>query len=206
MFVFLQEEDNIKNKIIVYSDYICPFCFIGKKLVGKLQQEFDCDVEWRGYEIHPEVPKKGLKLEELFLNKNYLDQMKANILKLASNNNLKIKFPSLLSNSKLALEISEFAKVKRKFQEFNNAVFDAYWKDGSDIGDKKVLDKIVKNVGLDLSEMKKYIISDQALTNRKKYLKNITENQISGVPTFIINGTRIVGAQLYNVLKQAIIK
>ena len=132
--------------------------------------------------------------------------MKAGILKLASDNNLEIKFPSLLSNSKLAIEISEFAKVKRKFQEFNNTVFNAYWKDGSDIGDKKVLDKIVEDVGFDLSEMNKYIISEQALTNRKKYQKNIKENQINGVPTFIINGTKIVGAQPYNVLKQAIIK
>ena len=49
----------MKPKVTIYSDYICPFCYIGKDRADRLQQEFDVEIEWKGFEIHPETPEEG---------------------------------------------------------------------------------------------------------------------------------------------------
>jgi predicted DsbA family dithiol-disulfide isomerase len=44
-------------KIVAYSDYVCPWCFIGLQRIEQLEQEFPVDVEWRPFELHPETPR-----------------------------------------------------------------------------------------------------------------------------------------------------
>ena len=56
----------MKLKIIAYSDNICPFCYVGLKRIDKLKKEIDFDIEWRGFEIHPDTPKKGIKIKDYF--------------------------------------------------------------------------------------------------------------------------------------------
>ncbi|KKK99378.1 hypothetical protein LCGC14_2633340, partial [marine sediment metagenome] len=40
-----------KTKIIVYSDNICPFCYVGAKRIEKLRKEFNFEIEWKSFEI-----------------------------------------------------------------------------------------------------------------------------------------------------------
>src|SRR5688572_13195593 len=51
----------------LYSDFTCPFCFIAERsLVERLVAEYDVVLEWRGLELHPEIPPGGLSLAEAF--------------------------------------------------------------------------------------------------------------------------------------------
>lgn len=193
----------MKPKITVYSDYICPFCFIGKERVDKLEEEFKVDVEWRGFEIHPETPREGRTIEDLNMDKGYIEMMRDNVMKLAKEAKLNIKFPSKLSNSRLALEISEYAKEKGKFREFHSAIFDACWREGRDIGNMEFLFKTAKKVGLDVGELKRYLKDGRAKKKLSEYLDEIKRYMITGVPTFIIGDKVVVGAQPYKVLKKA---
>ena len=43
-------------KIVMFSDYICPFCYVGFETIRKLKPEFDFQLEWRGFQIHPDWP------------------------------------------------------------------------------------------------------------------------------------------------------
>ena len=47
-----------KLKITAYSDYICPFCYIGYHRIEQLKKEYNIDVEWKPFEIHPETASK----------------------------------------------------------------------------------------------------------------------------------------------------
>ena len=47
-------------KLTMFSDFICPFCYIGFEVVRKLKPEFDLEIEWRGFQIHPEWPAEGM--------------------------------------------------------------------------------------------------------------------------------------------------
>ncbi len=46
-------------KITMFSDFVCPFCYIGFEVMRKLKPEFNFELEWRGYQIHPEWPPEG---------------------------------------------------------------------------------------------------------------------------------------------------
>ena len=94
----------MKKKVIVYSDYICPFCFIGKHRMDRLQEELDVEIEWRGLEIHPETPPEGQTLEDMDINPHYIDMVIENVNKLAAEIALELKSPPKISNSKRALD------------------------------------------------------------------------------------------------------
>lgn len=197
------EEPAKKPKAVVYSDYICPFCFIGEDRASRLEREFGIDVEWKGFEIHPETPKEGCTIDKIGLTEDYIEVARSSVLKLAEGSGLKIKFPKIVSNSRLAMEISEFAKEHGKFKEFNTAVFRGYWKDGKDIGDKEFLFDIAERCGLDIEKVKEYLRLGKGRMRLDKYLEEVKGLGITGVPTFLIGEQKIVGAQPYEVLKRA---
>lgn len=194
----------MRSNVTVYSDYICPFCLIGKDRVDKLEKEFDMDIEWRGFEIHPETPREGSTIDDLNIDKSYIEMMRSNVMKLADEVRLNIKFPSKISNSKLALEISEYAREKGKFREFHSAIFKAYWQEDRDIGNMEFLFELTKKVGLDVKKLKEYIEDGSAKKKLSGYLDEIMRYKITGVPTFIIGDKIIVGVQPYEVLKKAL--
>lgn len=193
----------IKPKVVVYSDYICPFCFIGNNIVERLEEEFDVDVEWKGFEIHPETPKEGSTLEDIGMDKGYIEAVKAGVKNLADDAGLVIKFPPKISNSRLALEIAEVAKEKGRFKEFHRAVFKAYWQESKDIGNREFLFDVAEKTGLSIEELKECLERGEARGKLREYLEEVRRYGITGVPTFMIGDKMVVGAQPYEVLKKA---
>ena len=195
-----------KLKVTVFSDYICPFCYIGFYRVEQFRKDYDLEVEWRPFEIHPETPKEGTDLNNLPYPKEYLDMMKANIKKLADDVGISLKLSDKLPNSRLALYLSEFARKNGKFNDFHKLVFDSYWKDGKDIGDQALLMGLAETVGLNRNDMLEYINSEEPKSELTKSLKELKQYGINGVPTFIIGDKIVVGAQSYDVFKKVIEK
>ncbi len=193
-----------KLKVTVFSDYICPFCYIGFYRVEQLKKNYDLEVEWRPFEIHPETPKEGMDLNNLPYPKEYLDMMKANIKKLADDVGISLKLSEKLPNSRIALYLSEFARKKGKFDDFHKLVFDSYWKDGKDIGDQVFLLGLAETVGLKRNEILDYINSEEPKSELTKALKDLKQYGINGVPTFIFGDKIVVGAQPYDVFKKLI--
>ena len=189
-------------KVTVFSDYICPFCYIGKARIDKLQKEFDLDVEWKGFEIHPETPSGGQTLEEFGIPKDYIEMAKRNLENLAKDANLDLKERQNISNSNLALRIAEFAKEKGEFNKFHNMIFRAYWQEGKDIGDSEILFDIIEKIGLYKNDLKIYLKSNKSKEKLDTYLKEVRDRGITGVPTFIVGDTLVVGAQPYDELKK----
>jgi predicted DsbA family dithiol-disulfide isomerase len=195
-----------KVKVIIYSDYICPFCYIGFHRIGKLKEQFDLDVEWQPFEIHPEIPKDGVLLDKLLFPMEYLEMVITNVKRLADEDGITLKFSDKLSNSRLALYISEFMRKKGKFDGFHELVFDKYWKEGEDIGDLSLLLELSKSIGLNRNEIINFIKSDEPLNMLRKTQLELRRYGINGVPTFIIGDRIIVGVQPYEVFENAIKK
>lgn len=193
-------------KVTVYSDYICPFCFIGKERVDRLEKKFSVDMEWKGFEIHPETPPHGSDLASLGFDEDRVRAIHSRVQAMSEEAGLKLSFPSRISNSRLALHIAEFAKEKGRFKEYHEAVFRAYWQEGKDIGDKEHLFALAAQAGLDLEELESYLKSGKAADKLKRHLKEVTEYGIDGVPTFVIGNKMVVGAQPYEVLERVLIQ
>lgn len=193
-------------KVRVFSDYICPFCYIGKERVERLKEEFGVEVEWKGIELHPEIPEGGATPEELGFDQGYIEVAWSSMGELAREDRLDIEPPEKIPSSRLALEISEFAREKGKLEVFKDKVFNAYWKEGRDIGDKEILFSLAREAELEVEELQSYLDSGRGKEKLKENLEEAEREGVVGVPTFVIGEERIVGVQPYPVLKKAIQK
>jgi predicted DsbA family dithiol-disulfide isomerase len=183
----------MKIKIRMYSDYICPFCYLGEAIIEKLKSRFDIEMEHIGIEIHPETPEEGVDLRGRIYG---IEEMYENLRCRGKEYGLKFCDAKLLSNSKKALIVGEYARKVGKNQEFTHEVFKAYFERCLDIGKETELFEIGEKVGLAKQEIED-CLKDSFCQN--SFASNCTEarkHDISGVPTFIVNGKyRITGAQ-----------
>ena len=103
---------------------------------------------------------------------------------------------TLLSNSRLSLEASEYARDMGLYDQFHDRIFHAYFTEALDIGNAKILCDIASGCGLDTADMM-HALNDGCYKLRlDEAKKEGLKIQLTGVPTYIINDThKIVGAQ-----------
>ena len=184
----------MKIEIKMYSDYICPFCYLGEAIIEKLKSRFDIKMEHIGIEIHPETPEEGVDLRGRISG---MEEMYENLRFIGKEYDLNFCDIRLLSNSRKTLIVGEYARKVGKNQEFTHEVFKAYFEGCLDIGKEAVLFEIGEKIGLSRAEV------EDCLKN-PLYQKGFTNNcaearklDIWSVPTFIVNDKyRITGAQL----------
>lgn len=194
------------NKILIFSDYAWPFCYIGKGIVDELKKEFDIEDEWIPYELHPEVSKEGDKVSDLFPGMSVEDMFK-NINNMSNKYGVKFSGVDLISNTHLALLASEYAKEKGKFHEFHDKLFYSYFTQGKNIGDVELLKSIAESIGLNKDEMMKRLEDGSYENNLAEAKKSATHYEVNSTPTFIINDKyAIVGAQSIESFKNVLNK
>lgn len=187
-------------KITVFYDYICPYCFLTSRNVETLMSEFELDVEWKGIEIHPEFPARGVTRSGNPKSK----VLKENIKIMSEENGLEIKLPGFATNSRLALEASEFAKKKGRFSRFHNNVYEAYFNAGLNIGEPEIISDIGENSGLDARELNDCLSQRMMSCNIEQNQKNARDNQIFSVPTILMNEFPLTGNQSLDTLRQVL--
>jgi predicted DsbA family dithiol-disulfide isomerase len=186
----------------VFSDYICPFCFIGKRRAEKLAEELQIKPVWNGFEIHPETPPEGVPLSRFM--PGIISNLEYRIRALAEEIGLEMTMPEKLSNSRLALLGGEFAREVGKLDEYHEAVFRAYFQQAKDIGDIDVLLEIATAVGLDQSSFQTSLEDGEHFPALRDSVKRAHSLGLSGVPAYVFGeGNIVVGAQPYDMLKAA---
>ena len=183
----------MKIKIRMISDYICPFCYLGKAIIDKLKNRFDIELEHVGIEIHPETPIGGVDLRGYISETN---EMYEHLRCRGKEYGLTFCDVMTLSNSRKSLIVGEYSRKIGKNEEFTDAVFKAYFEECLDIGKEEVIIDLAKKVGFTKNDVES-ALEDHLL--QKVYLNNCLEakkHNVTGVPTFIINDKyTIVGAQ-----------
>ncbi len=187
-------------KVTIYYDYICPFCYLGSERIIELSKEFDLDIKWKGLEIHPEFPSKGKKRSKTLKSKSYADTIYA----MADEDGIEIKLPGFATNSRLALEASEFAKTKDKFLDFHLALYKAYFVEGRNIGDVEIILDIGEKVGLNSIELKEILDNRKMFDKIENNKKDAEKNLILGVPTFVFGNFPVHGSQSVQTMRDII--
>ena len=180
----------------IFSDYIWPFCYIGKGIVDRLKKEYAIDDKWVSYELHPETPPAGMLLSERFKGydlSSFYEQLRKR------GKEVGVVFGThtlLLSNSRLALMASEYARDLGKYDSFHQNIFHAYFTEGLDIGNLKVIADVAKKSGLDEKETLSAVRDDRYASRLNETRKEASLIGLTGVPLFIIeNKYKMVGAQ-----------
>ena len=137
-------------KVTIFSDYICPFCYIGDARLDKLRKHFELDVEWVFFEIHPDNPAEGKPVSELGYPPAQWAQMMANLEAMAKAENLPLAPRTFTTNSHRALLLAEAAKDinDETFQALHKKLFEAYFVEQKNIGDSEILREISAQVGM----------------------------------------------------------
>ncbi len=190
--------------IVIFSDYICPFCFLAHEIVKRIKKKYDLNVLWRPFELHP------LRSMMPNINTPYIKMVWANVQRIAKKNKIEIKLPKYLPVSRKALETAEFAREYNKFDECHNLIFHAYFLEGKNIEDQTVLLKIIDDLGLSTDELKQKWKEEIYYPIIRASIRELHSVGITAVPAFFIgNETQriLVGVhpqeQLENVIQKA---
>lgn len=166
-----------------------------------MKKEYEIDEHWVSYELHPETPPAGVLLSERFKGRDlssFYEQLRAR------GNEVDIVFNThtLLSNSRLALMASEFARDEGRYEAFHESMFRAYFTESLDIGNLDVIAAVATKSGLN-GKKTLAAASDGRYASRLDNVKR--EGQLlglTGIPLFIINNQyKIVGVQPLEVFR-----
>ena len=196
----MDESAGDRLEIVAYSDYVCPWCYIGHLRVERLGREFPVDVRWRPFELHPETPRGGAQLQGRLGGEARARAYRENISALAAESGACISMPPLIANSHLALEAGEFAHGTGGFERFHDALFRAYFEDGRNIGEVDVLCEIGRECGLDDQGLRQALSDERYAASIDRLTDEARHDEIFSTPTFVFSGGfRLVGAQDYAV-------
>ena len=205
----MAESGIVQVQVEVWSDYVCPFCYLEQPVLDRIAQEYGARVgiRWRAFELRPD-PVPTLKPDGSYLR----DIWARAVYPMAKERGMTLRLPPVQPRSRLAHEAALFAATQGLFDAMNPALFKAFFEDGSDIGDLAVLVEVGASIGLNPAELR------QALDDgfhRKRVLADeelAMKLTISGVPALLIHheneqleqATELVGAQPFEYVREVL--
>ena len=137
-------------KVTVFSDYICPFCYVGAARLERLREHYDLRVNWCFIEIHPETSPAGEPVAVLNYAADTWQRMMAGLRELAREEVLVYREHDFTTNSHAALQLAEVAKFTDRdvFYRLHTSLFAALFQRGDNIGDRAVLRRLGREAGM----------------------------------------------------------
>ncbi|MEW5899104.1 MAG: DsbA family protein, partial [Bacillota bacterium] len=160
---------------------------MGKGIVEKLKREFDLYDEWIGYELHPGTPAEGVPLERSGLDAG---KMLESLRRAGEPYGVAFSPLRFLPNTRLALEASEYAREKGKFAEMHTRLFQAYFLEGRNIGERHTILEIGREIGLNKRELDSHLVNHTYFPRLQEARRLGQEYGVKGLPTFIFPGNR----------------
>ncbi len=196
-------EQQSENTITVYSDYVCPFCYLGRKSLDQYQadRERDLEIDWHPFDLR--AGKRGPDGEidhdaDDGKDEEYYEKAKENVRRLQEEYGVEMELDLTTEVDSLpAQATSYYVKEHYPYEqwlEFDEAIFEAVWQDGRDVGDPDVLADLAESVGLDPAEIREAITDDDRREEVRSHSETARKRGVSGVPTFVYEGTAARGA------------
>jgi predicted DsbA family dithiol-disulfide isomerase len=182
-------------KIDIYSDTICPWCFIGKRRLERALAERpqpELELTWRPFQLNPEMPPGGMErqryLELKFGGPAGAKQVYDNVRQTGRSEGIDFAFerlertPNTLDSHRLVRLAGEAGRQDAVVQ----ALFHAYFLEARDIGDVDVLVAAAEAGGLDPAQARAYLESDRDAEAVRAEDARARQIGIQGVPTYIL--------------------
>ncbi len=191
--------------VTVFSDYICPFCYVGSARLRSLQKDFDMRVNWVFMEIHPDNPTAGRPVEELGYPPEQWQHMMANLKQMAIEEGLLIAERTFTTNSHKALLLAEAAKEvsNEVFYRLHDRLFEAYLGEGQNIGDENVLRMLARQANVPEDTVARAWQEQHYEKRLQSNLAMAGQLGITGTPAFVFDKRALMGAVPTTVLRDA---
>lgn len=205
-------------KIEIWSDVMCPFCYIGKRrfedALAQFAHQDEVTVEWKSFQLNPDLvtdttitsaqylaDRKGFSLDHAEELQNHVTEMAAEV---GLTYNLE---KSVVANSFDAHRFAHLAKTKGLGDEAEEALFKAYFTDSLNISDPNILAELGTSIGLDAQEVHHTLSGNKYVAEVKKDIAEAAQLGINAVPFFVMDRKYgVSGAQAVPVFLQTLDK
>lgn len=205
-------------KVEIWSDFMCPFCYIGKRRFEAALEQFsnknEIEIIYRSFELDPNAERNVNHDVHEMLAKKYgmsLEQAKSmnnDVAGQARALGLEYHFDTMiLTNTFDSHRLTHFAAHYGKMHEMAERLFSAYFTESKHIGDHETLSALAEEVGLDKNEAARMLAGDEYTKEVRADEQKAVQLGIRGVPFFVINDKyAISGAQPSEVFLEALQK
>jgi len=183
-------------RVTAFSDYICPFCYIGFLRLERLREDFDLKVNWCFLEIHPNTPSEGQPVADLGYSDEQWLEMMGELGEMARVEGVRLRGQSATTNSHKALLLGEAAKSYGKdvFYFLHKRLFEAYLCEQQNIGDPKILKALAFEAGISAKAVDQAWDEPKYELRLKQNLKAAVDLGVTQTPTIFIGDRKLVGA------------
>lgn len=205
-------------KVEIWSDVMCPFCYIGKRRFEQALQQFEhndeVEIEWKSFQLNPGLETDvTINIDQYLADKkgwtiDHARQMNDYVTKMAAEAGLTYHLDkAVVANSFKAHRFSHLAKKHGLGVEAEEQLFKAYFTDSKNIDDDSTLIELGSQIGLDAAEVKQTLASDAFAKDVEHDIDTAQHLGIQGVPFFVLNNKYAVsGAQAVPVFEQTLEK
>lgn len=182
--------------IDLFSDPICPWCFIGKRRLEaalSTRPDIEVDINWHSFQLNPMMPRDGMEREEYlalkFGNPDNARRLYDNIAGVGEQAGIRFEFdrikitPNTVAAHRLILFATRFGAQGKIVEK----LFNAYFLDGRNIGDTETLIALSAEAGLNADETAVFLESDEDLDAVKSEDMQARQLGIQGVPFYILD-------------------
>lgn len=205
-------------KVEIWSDVMCPFCYIGKRRFEDALQQFahkdKVEIEWKSFQLNPDmVTDPSTNINQYLADAkgwtlDYAQQMNNHVTEMAAEVGLTYHMDTaVVANSFNAHQFTHLAKKHGLGDAAEEALFKAYFTDGKNVDDTETLAELGTAIGLDADEIKQTLAANTYADAVKHDVAEAQYLGIKGVPFFVMNGKYgVSGAQAVPVFSQTIEK
>jgi predicted DsbA family dithiol-disulfide isomerase len=214
------KEESMKSMTIeIWSDIVCPWCYIGRrrfeKALNQFEQRDQVEIIWRSFQLDPNAPRDyagtahDFLMQRYSLNRQQAEARHAQVTALAAQEGLEYHFDRAHPvNSFDAHRLLQLAAHHHRQSEMKERLQKAYFTDGLVISDHDTLVQLAVEVGLDAAEVRQMLAGDAYTSDVQADVRRAAMFGIRGVPFFVINEQYgVSGAQdltvFLNALEQA---
>lgn len=204
-------------KIEIWSDIVCPFCYIGKKRLEQALASFphynEVEIIWKSYQLHPQFPQDTTGIPAVEYIKNAKGLTKEETLGMMQQvqsigKSLAIDFDfekSLIVNTLNAHRLIHFAQEIGLGNVLKERLFKAHFSEGADVNDTNTLVNLAVEVGMDNKEVDEMLHSDRFTYEVTQDIQEGVNLGLRGVPFFVFNKKfGIAGAQPLEMFEQTL--
>jgi len=205
-----------RMKVEIWSDVICPFCYIGKRRIesalAQLPQRERIEITWKSFQLQPETRTDPTRnaLQHLAERKGWsMDvarQVAADLSNRARDVGLAFNYDrTVVANTFDAHRLIHFATAQGKGDDMTEQLFKSYFIDGRNIADHAFLTELAAGIGLPADEVKDALASDRFADDVRHDIDDALQMGINGVPFFVLdNKYAVSGAQDTSVFVEAL--
>jgi len=183
--------------IEIYSDVVCPWCYVGKRRLERALAAFGGDVRttWRPFQLNPTMPIEGTDrkayLEAKFGSLEAFERLEGQVIAAGASERIPFAFEQIkrTPNTFAAHRLIWHAQRHGKQDAIVEALFHAYFVEGRSIGNVETLAQVAAQAGLERAETEAFLNSDDGVADVKAEEAAGHSLGIRGVPHFVMNGS-----------------